>query len=428
MFRITWLIVLLAFTLSGCAANRAHRSAATASTGVPCVGMPPACPLDTWQRLPDHPSQAHNPVHLGFVEFDDQGERHRPDDADAVVARVRALAGDGPVLVVVFAHGWKHNAGANDGNVAAFAELLRRVAIEDKTACGNSAGCGSRRTVGVFLGWRGLAARAEPFRTLSFWSRKNRSLRVGNDGATEVLAELGRITGTGPNHRLVLTGHSFGAGLVYTATQQLLMRDLASTAAGDTIPHGTADLVVLVNAAIEAGRFQTIQHRAARRGYDCRQVPILAWFTSRTDVANRSLFPIGRRLSTLTQAHVDGAQSKRNRTAIGFHQPYHSHTLRRAEGSERADAAATTRFRAYADRWREFQRGDRDDWQTGDLVLSRIHHAPDDPMRFNPYFNVIVDGSIIDNHSGIWGEEFSSFLYRFVAARFSTRPDDCRLG
>lgn len=426
--RRTAFIVLLAFALTACAANRAHRTADWSSTTDPCTGMPPACALDTWQRLPDHASKPHNPVHLGFVEFDDQGEPHRPDAASAVMARIRALADDGPVLVIVFAHGWKHSAAANDENVAAFASLLQRIAIEDKTACSAGSDCAKRKTVGVFLGWRGLAARAEPFRTLSFWSRKNRSLRVGIDGATQVLSELGQITGTQRHHRLVLTGHSFGAGLMYSAAQQLLMHDLATTPGSKTVPHGTADLVVLVNAAIEAGRFQNIQQRAAGRSYDCRQVPILAWFTSRTDMANRSLFPIGRRLSTLTQAHVDGAQAKRNRTAVGFHEPYQSHTLRRAEDDELADAPATLRFSGYSERWRAFQRGDSGNWQTGDMVLSRIHDAPGDPRRFNPYFNVIVDGSIIDNHSGIWGEEFSSFLYRFVAARFSRPPQGCEPG
>jgi len=67
------------------------------------------------------------------------------------------------VLTVVFVHGWKHNASAEDENVASFRKLLPKVAKMTPT----------RRVIGVYVGWRGLSIDWGDWLTnISYWDRK----------------------------------------------------------------------------------------------------------------------------------------------------------------------------------------------------------------------------------------------------------------
>jgi hypothetical protein len=344
--------------------------------------------------------------------------------------RIEAMAEQRPLLVVVYAHGWKHNAADGDSDIAAFQQLLLRVAAADHAVCARSA-CARRHVVGVYLGWRGLSATLEPFKELSFWGRKSRAHRVGTDGATEVLAELAKIkssTNALPGRsgsdetRLALTGHSFGGALLYSATEQLLVRDSAFPVRG-TIRRNVADLVVLVNPAFEAARFHALQRKAGQLAFDRTQRPILAVFTSRTDTATRIAFPLGRGLATLLQRYSSPEQRTQNVTALGHYAPYQTHELVLQQPSKRAsgEPIALVGLAAALCGWQDFQSGRSDAWALGDLTFARLPRMRVDGQRQNPYMVVSVDDGIIAGHNGIWGERFSEFLYRFVAVQ-SARP------
>lgn len=420
---------LTGLLLAGCAANAPYRSAMPDGSPI-CDGAHAAGQDPAWQRL-DWGALAGDevpakPVHLGFVEFDDQGALHCPDAKRAVMARVQALADEGPLLIVVFAHGWKHNARADDGNVTSFTDLLRRIALEDERACAASAMCSRRQVVGVYLGWRGLTTSIEPFNTLSFWTRKSRAHRIGTDGATEVLVDLKKIDAQSEHKeyrqasRLVLTGHSFGGALLFTATQQLLMRDTAFLNGG-SIARNTADLIVLVNPAFEASRFAALQRRASRIDHSRTQRPILAVFTSANDVATKVAFPLGRSVSSVFQSHVSGRQREENRTALGHYAPFLTHRLRLDAPSSAQDSA---RYAAYGCDWQRYQQG-KPTWELGGMTLERAADVQGTSQQRNPYYNVQVDAGIIENHSAIWGEQFTQFLYRFMAVQSWRERSSC---
>jgi hypothetical protein len=374
-------------------------------------------------------AEAPKSVHLGFVEFDDQGYLLEPALKDELMQRIESMAVQQPLLIVVYAHGWKHNAADGDTDIAAFQKLLLRVAAADHEVCKRSA-CARRHVVGVYLGWRGLSATLEPFKELSFWSRKSRAHRVGTDGATEVIAELAKIKSSSnalpgrsrsDETHLVLTGHSFGGALLYSATEQLLIRDSAFPTRG-TLRRNVADLVVLVNPAFEAARFHAIQRKASRLAFDRTQRPILAVFTSKTDTATGVAFPLGRGLSTLFQSYTSPEQRSQNVTALGHYAPFHTHELN-LEAAKRAttEPIALPALGPSLCGWQDFQSGQSDTWELGDLSFTRLPRMRVDGQRQNPYMVVSVDGGIIAGHNGIWGERFSEFLYRFVAVQ-SARP------
>lgn len=414
-------MVLLAGALSACVPNAAMRTHA-APESQPCAGQPGDCATDVWHRLAatdgDHSARPAHPVHIGFVEFDDQGALYRPDLKEAVVARVRTMAKDHPLLILVFAHGWKHNAAASDTNVTDFANVLRSIAVADERVCTGLPLCRDRHVVGIYLGWRGLSASLEPFKELSFWTRKGRAHRVGTDGAMEILADLKKIDALQKGNHLVLVGHSFGGALIYTAIQQQLMRDTAFLNTG-SVARTAADLIVLVNPAFEAARFAALERRARTMEHSRTQRPVLAVFTSRDDVATRSAFPIGRTLGTLFEHHSSAGQRHENRTALGHHAPFVTHNLDLSPtvSTSSQGQLQLSGFENYACGWQNFQSGATDVWSLGDIQLQRRMQMQTGTQRQNPYLNVSVDPGIIAGHNDIWGARFSEFLYRFVAVQ-----------
>src|SRR5215472_8482493 len=113
---------------------------------------------------------------LGFVEFDDQGWLYGTTGTnnqlqiDLVSKSIQSEMATNPLLIVVFVHGWKHNASGDDGNVEMFHSILERLGrLEHARSAKEKAN--HRRVFGVYVGWRGLSATWEPFKEMSFFSR-----------------------------------------------------------------------------------------------------------------------------------------------------------------------------------------------------------------------------------------------------------------
>ncbi|PZQ34132.1 MAG: hypothetical protein DI562_00590 [Stenotrophomonas acidaminiphila] len=405
------MVLVLALTILGtvsCVPGKTYRT--QLKTADYCVARDMRdCPRDALHLVAGAPQGVSSPL-LGFVEFDDQGYLRESVLKDQLVRHLGSLAATRPLLIVVFTHGWKHNADPADGNVAAFSQLLLDLAAADAEGCANTP-CQSREVVGVYLGWRGLSNRLEPFKTLSFWDRKGRAHRVGGDGVTEVLAELAKINAQDRESRLVIMGHSFGGAVVYNAVNQMLIRDTAFLNR-DRVARNVADLIVLVNPAFEAARFNAIQRKASGFTFVPKQKPILAIFTSEADTATKRAFPAGRALSTLFSEHRDARQRSQNIRAIGHYAPFQTHTL-----TENKGAAATAGLGEFACAWQAYSRGDTDQWAVGPVALNRIAPPDSGSRRFNPYMVVRVEKGIISGHNDIWGEAFSDFVYRFVAVQ-----------
>src|SRR4030095_5517662 len=89
-------------------------------------------------------------------------------------------------------------------------------------------------------------------------------------------------------------------------------------------------MVVLVNPAFEAARFQVLLD-AVQRDPSPERVktwPLnLAVFTPEADGATKTAFPFGRTMGTLFQSHQSRDEKRANRTAVGHYGPMLTHTL-----------------------------------------------------------------------------------------------------
>lgn len=433
-------ILTLLLVMGGCAQNSAYRTNYAACT----FSKEGDCAENAIQHAA--PGQ-NNEYYLSFVEFNDQGQLRHREQMQAVLDKYYAIASKEDVLLIVFAHGWHHNASPGDNNIQQFRRLLARVseiesASKAELAKTSKTAEPARKVLGLYIGWRGDSISVPVLNGVTFWERKNTAHNVGLQGVTETLLRLEEIVNVKAgietrvpkplNSRLVVIGHSFGGAVVYTSVQQILADRFidshkTKTFSGDA--QGFGDLVVLLNPAFEALRFATlydISQNGCRR-YFPTQLPKLAILTSETDYATKYAFSIGRFFSTLFESHttltrhqctekgsqplqIDEGDADRN--TVGHFEPYLTHQLLPAK---------TTRARGSDDSYQQLSKSWSQQKSSGTLNFNGsdlVHLGKTRPL--NPYLNIRVDSDLIPNHNDIWDDRVISFVRDLIV--ISTLP------
>lgn len=337
-----------------------------------------ACPIGKVETIADcakaTPEVDPGNYELHFVEFDDQGWLYpeprgalaRPggaawNQADHVIKRLSNLLDQDAYLnLIVYVHGWKHNAAVGDPDLQKFRELLKGTALLETMSNPPGAGRQARRVVGIYVGWRGKSWDLPDWPlNLSFWSRKSAAQHVALGAVQDLFARLRAVqaryntSAKGESCLLVvdrhddasrckirslIIGHSFGAAIVYAAVAPQLIESLsvaydrldqpnpAAKALDGVEP--LADMVVLLNPAFEASRFEPLRRAADRYRPPLRRPPLMVLITTENDVPTRYFFPLGRFLNTLSERPVTNTeQGEAIRTTPGHMADYITHSL-----------------------------------------------------------------------------------------------------
>ncbi|SDZ09096.1 esterase [Nitrosomonas sp. Nm33] len=419
-----FLVFTVFFIINGCAQKGAYRTDFT-----PCTfNQSDDCAQSAIQHhAPDQAAE----YRLGFVEFDDQGQLHQRKQMEAVLDNYYPIAAKDDVLLILFIHGWHHDARPGDNNIQEFRKLLEKIArIENASA--NLNNHTPRKILGLYVGWRGESIEVPVLKETTFWERKNTAHEVGLQGVTELLLRLEEIVNvkTGMetivpkprNSRFIVIGHSFGGAVLYTALQQVMADRFVDSRPNKIFSDdakGFGDLVVLMNPAFEAMRFATLYDISQQscRHYFPSQLPRMAVLTSEKDYATRYAFPIGRFFSTIFETHttlkrhhctasgpkeifIDEGEADRN--TIGHFEPYLTHEL---------VPATTKQLRGSDFSYRQLQNTWSKQTHEGTLHfedVDLIHLGNTQPL--NPYLNIYVDGKLIPDHNKIWGDSVISFI------------------
>jgi hypothetical protein len=388
---------------------------------------------------------------IGVVEFDDQGVLLSEDQMWLVFDKLKAFADSGRDLsIIVYVHGWHHNADAADQDFANFNVLLAELAALEATKPTK------RHVAGIYAAWPGLGITVPGVKYAGFWTRKEAAERVAQGSILELFAQAKGIWNARREKRgasrLVIIGHSFGGLIVYEALRNYLV-DNASTgptesdeyekAIADPVLNrrvtGYGDLVILVNPAVEGVRYQVINRIVNERNHFRKdQKPVLAIFASRNDYPVRYLFPAGRWVSTsLQRVRSKNADDARGRAGepridesqkviygLGYVDEFITHTLDldsppdpRFAGAAGLDPAFVRQREAFeARQLKDFVATStnthgflKPGWKrqyTDGAVLAHIGKMPT-----NPFWVVSVDPRLINGHNGIWSStEWMDFL------------------
>lgn len=394
-----------------------------------------------------HSVEIHPEFTLAFVEFDDQGRfwnREQVDLLETTLAAENRRADASGLVVVIFAHGWRHVPDVCDGNVVCFRTFLTQ-AHADSAVMARVAGgkVPPKRLVAVYVGWRGLSAKVQPFEDLSFWARKRVSHRIADGDLVELLTRtelfVRRANADDPDRaRLIVIGHSLGGTMVHAALSNILKaRVLEALDRQDhpdpqeSVIRGFGDLVVLINPAFEASLYAPLHELAGRfRGFSPLQTPVLITVASETDGPNGFWFPLGRRVESLFERTGDRSPRREIVTAVGNYAEFWTHRLtaaaRPSGNRPRADAFGATSSRCAC----ELPLEPIDGAEAASLVTllkgsgslvpasggaaspygrARLTSLkPMDPR--NPFWLVRASDEVVHGHNGI----FTSYLVDFV--------------
>lgn len=473
-------VLLIGLFVSGCVELKPYR------TVVPAIGDMAECAAGSASAAAGSPpcnaqtTERNSQYTMHVVEFDDEGwpfdgagNKHSQVDSAIRQIKEELVGTKNCVRLFVYVHGWRHNAGTSDPNVVKFRDFLAQVSDASKAAsragedaCEDPALASvepSRKpkanqrtvqkptpsevkTVGIYVGWRGLSVvDTRPLVYLSFWDRKNTADRVAQGSVRELFGRLHALASYAPaaekaqtqsrtnaQLRTYVIGHSFGASVVFRALSQSLIdafaEDLDADATGELASVSRfVDMVVLVNPAIEAARFDPVYRAAMKLRAFCErdssakdlcdrpryQAPVLAIFTSAGDQATRVAFPVGAALSNTFENTLSEAQRQSIVQTIGWDDDYATHILNLVPNCDGANTdpfdSATSPLRYNAPGWA---------WcfktQSGSMVLTHLGQpgtSPGQRVIYNgPLWNVRVPISIMSNHNDTWNDKFRDLL------------------
>jgi hypothetical protein len=235
----------------------------------------------TEYRLPiANPKGEHsNKFTYSFLELNETEPSKLKDTRQLTALETALNSAKGQKFVIVFIHGWRHDAAIGDEDEKRFRTLLAysRSFLNQREAKGRYL---NAELFGVYIGWRGAQAIETgtawmPLFIPTIWNRKAKS----EAHAENVIAYLKTIEGhlslNGEKDRMLVVGHSLGGNMLATALNACLAGNPSGSFAcgeGDSkivpitqyraniearAPIG--NLTVLVNPAAEARKWADVQ-------------------------------------------------------------------------------------------------------------------------------------------------------------------------
>ncbi len=317
--------LLLAFALlAGCTAvpDKQYQSAGfqDRSCSLSPVGRDVTCPSTATSAADAKDARVEKHFSVAYLEYCEleselckgPGQLFSQQQLQSIQQQVEASNAAGEAtLVVVYVHGWHHNASSEDGNVKYFDHMLARYA--DALA---RAGRANTRVLGVYVGWRGesIAAPIASVFTVADRGRTADLLAKRGTIASDLAVIAAAVQKGSASSRMIVTGHSFGG--------RLISRALLPRFEKTYLPLGDKALIVTLNAAIGADAFYELYQPARLSAAAAR--PTWLNITSLDDWATRRTYPVARRLGDMQPDHADDDSSGRT---IGHYPPYKTHQI-----------------------------------------------------------------------------------------------------
>ncbi len=361
----------------------------------------------------------HSDYTLGFVEIDDKGWFQDRKQMESFISELNRDK-NSEVLLLVYAHGWKHNADNNDRDLNRLRRTLSHLADVERQSQN------PREVIGLYIGWRGLSVKIPGIKEFSFWERKSTAHNAG-ETANEVFTKLQLIIdhkrmSENNSSSYVIVGHSFGGALVYSAMRPIIISRLSKQKYAQTLnpnEEGIHDLVVLLNPAFEAARVRELRESFN----DMQASPYLVVLTADNDNATKLAFPAGRHLSTLFDKYTkEDNQKQADHKAIGHFKPFFTHVLKDNEdvvGSGCGKRNIRSIAKAYL----------QDDYSNVEQWLADYHKVnhrlllddssieqtsktinPDNPIQIIQ----VKDRDILDKHSNIVCDDLVDLLRTYI--------------
>lgn len=264
---------------------------------------------------------------MAFLEFNDQGQLREPLQWEALKQEIKPQ--DQSLTVLVYVHGWRHDAHVGDSDVRRFHTLTSLTANY-----ANQAGRAPSKTIGIYIGWRGrvvdehadhdkASALRDKLAIPTILSRKSASDSIARPIGQHILDIEKLVKGAklnAANRKLIVYGHSLGGNIVIQGLSETLVSRIGTPKKDESI-RGVGDLVVLLNPASQARHFFAVQQAAFSTKLPDYSSPFVVSLTAAKyfdrltkeradwDTAVGEYLPIAHKVLTLSTGQLQDIQS-----------------------------------------------------------------------------------------------------------------------
>jgi hypothetical protein len=395
-------VFIFILLLTGCASNTPYHDK-NPSTGNCKDSSQAICLESYYQNYPTYD--------FAFAEFTERGNVFNTRWIDNILQKIEAHEKERGVVVVVFVHGWLHNADEKDGNVKDFKAVLSTLANKPEFALTG------RKLIGLYVGWRGASIEIPLIENVTYWDRKAVSEEVGKGGVTKLLLALEEIDKKNDSNVLVTIGHSFGGAIVVNAVSDILIDRMAQQGVVQSI----GDTIIVINPAVEANQTLPLVEAAINAQYAENQSPVFISISSDADKATHYAFPLGQTMGLLfswkqatlerdyyhDRINADDPELREEHldtTTVGNFAPYLTHYLSSSQPSDGSppelhlDLCQDTAEKCTPKGLTPL---------SGHPVISPL------PDHY-PFYFIKTDESIMDGHNDIFNCTMTSFLVVLV--------------
>jgi hypothetical protein len=367
-----------------------------------------------------------------YVEFNNNGDYADHTQVDRVLADLKARVAQTDTVILVYVHGWNHDARDGDTNVACFEELLKATAIMQATYT-SKIGQTPRGVYGVYIGWPGLVY-DDSRQLFTFFARQNAADRVGERGdLLDLFSRISRIRhetvpakAQSPQTKFVIISHSLGARLTYRALRPVMQSSLRDT---DSRSPFLADVAVMVNPALSADEHVSLERIVERQSQSDanRSQPRFVIATSQSDTVLQNEYVRSQRAAGWMRGEFKAAADP-SVWPIGLNDEYLTHTLKLTGDYTRSPSRTACPTLNHEDL--EIARGKRRVKNEAELYDYRTVRHYDEQNRetyrtilentgrrtAGPLMVIKVTPEIIPNHNDIFTSPFVDFMSRVINA------------
>ena len=227
--------------------------------------------------------------YLGFLEFKEDGSpqplRRVPHDSDGLgqySALEEHFKKHESNFVIVFIHGWRHDASLGDDNVSnarLYAASITKFLNDRCNIFKEKKHCDVTVTV-IYVGWRGARVDEKDlklqFGILGEWigtlaaiptlfDRKPVSEEIGPSVVTALRGLYNVVKSRPGDNHMIVFGHSLGGNLLISTLRDYLIKLVLRHQSGHLIDPPIGDLTVLINPASEAANWTAFQRAVWNR-------------------------------------------------------------------------------------------------------------------------------------------------------------------
>lgn len=221
------------------------------------------------------------PVSIDFLEKTIPERNAKPTIDQLDVLRRHLAAGSN--YVIVFVHGWRHDASIGDQNVADLRHYAAHAARFLAERCESENLYCETRVTAIYVGWRGARVNENAMKNrfgvigeylgdiaaaATLFDRKPVSEQVA-PGAISALRTIesvlsarnsdGTLNPSAPVNKMIIFGHSLGGNMLMTGLKDDLIKLVQRHNPGERLPSVLGNLVVLINPASEASKWTAVQ-------------------------------------------------------------------------------------------------------------------------------------------------------------------------